>query len=204
MDLRRNLRDQRHRVLLALARRGNEDAFRRLYRELFGPVSAYVGRRVPNREDAEDVTALVFSRFVHRLDGYDADRGSVMTWVLTMARTAVIDQHRRRRPAAEPVDELADRLAGPGPGPLQECVRDEDLRRVRRLLERQPDDIREMFALRFEQGLRVHEVAEVMGLSPDAAKQRFARALRRLQLELKDEERGPGPNKGDAPCATID
>lgn len=198
------MRDRRQRVLLALARRGNEDAFRRLYGELFDPVNAYVQRRVPGKEDAEDITAQVFRNFLLRLDSFDAARGSVMTWVVTMARNGVIDHYRRSRPAAESVDDLADLLAGGQPNQLQTMIQDEDLKAVRRYLARQPAEIREMFALRFEQGLRVREVAEVMGLSSDAAKQRFARTFRKIQRQLTDEERDIGKGKGESPCAATD
>jgi RNA polymerase sigma-70 factor (ECF subfamily) len=201
------MRDRRQRVWLALARRGNEDAFRRLYRELFDPVAGYVRRRVNNPEDAEDITAQVFRSFLQRLDRYDAEKGSVMTWVIVMARNAVIDHHRRVRPETADVNELADVLAGDHPeqtGPLHDLVRDEEVRSVQRLLARQPADIREMFALRFEQGMRVREVATVMGLGEDAVKQRFARTFRKLQLQLRDEEKGIDRSKGESPCAATD
>lgn len=198
------MRDRRQRVLLALARRGNEDAFGRLYRELFDPVNAYVRRRVPGNEDAEDITAQVFRNFLLRLDGFDAARGSVMTWVVTMARNGVIDHYRRARPAADSVDDLAELLAGAQPNQLQAMIQDEDVQAVRRHLARQPADIREMFSLRFEQGLRVREVAEVMGLSGDATKQRFARTIRKIQRQLTDEERDIGQGKGESPCAATD
>ena len=198
------MRDRRQRVLLALAKRGNEDAFRRLYQELYEPVNRFVERRVPSREDAEDITAQVFGSFVQRMDRFDGSRGSVMTWVVTMARNRVIDHYRRTRPAAESVDDLAELLAGSQPTQLQAMVLDEELIAIRRHLARQPADIREMFALRFEQGLRVREVAEVMGLSSDAAKQRFARTFRKIQLQLRDEENVIGKRKGESPCAVTD
>jgi RNA polymerase sigma-70 factor (ECF subfamily) len=198
------VRDRRQHVLLTLAGRGNEDAFRRLYGELYQPVSSYVLHRITVREDAEDITSQVFHRFLQRLDSFDARKGSVMTWVLVMTRHAVIDHLRRRRPAEACVDDLAEQLAGAAPSPLQEVVADEQLHRVQRLLARQPADIREMFALRYEQGLRVREVARVMGLNEAAAKQRFARALRRIQLQLRDEDRDTGQGKGESPCAATD
>lgn len=208
MDLKKKLRDTRHRLWLELARKGNEDAFRHLYREIHDPVAAYVNRRVPQRADAEDLTAEVFRRFVSRLDGYDGGRGSVLTWVLTMARNAVIDHHRRARPDTVPADEMAELLAGDHPGALQSLIQAEDLRRVRSLLLKQPPEIREMFDLRFGQGLRVRQVAEVLGISPDAAKQRFARTLRQLQADLKDELKdNPTPErnrKGESPWAVTD
>ncbi len=80
-------------------------------------------------------------------------------------------------------------------------IDDEEIERVRRHLDRQPAEVREMFSLRFDQGLLVREVAEVMGVSPDAAKQRFARAFRKLQKELTEESK---PGRGEKPCAATD
>jgi len=202
------MRDRRHRLLLGLARRGSEDAFRRLYGELYGPVAGYVAARTTPREDAEDLTSDVFHRFVARIDRYDPTSGSVLTWLLAMAHNAVVDHHRRRRAhgaARErtvPVDEMADRLAAASDDPLGRLTRDEDLRDLDRLVRRLPAETREMFNLRFGEGLNVREVATVLGLGEDAVKQRFARALRQIRSELsttrsRREEGGPA-------CATSD
>jgi RNA polymerase sigma-70 factor (ECF subfamily) len=201
LDLRKRFRDRRQSLLLRLARRGNEDAFKRLYRELYAPVAAYIQSRVRNVEDAEDICSNVFKSFLLRLDAFDGSRGSVMTWVVAMARNAVIDHYRRTHRTDERAEDLIDTLADRRPTPLQEMIGDEEMDRVRRVLARQSAETREMFALRFEQGLRVREVAEVMGLSPDAAKQRFARAFHKLQQELTEEDK---PRRGEKPCAATD
>jgi RNA polymerase sigma-70 factor (ECF subfamily) len=207
LDLKRRLRDGRHGLWLRLARRGNEDAFRRLYGELYDPVAAYIASRTGNVHDAEDLTSQVFHRFLERLDRFEAGKGSVMTWVLTMARNAVIDHHRRldahgsARKMAVPVEELANVLAADQADALGSLIRDEDLRHIRALLRREPDEVREMFSLRFGEGLRVREVAEVMGLGEAAVKQRFARTLKRIRQELLTEEPEP---KGGPECMMAD
>ena len=205
MELRKRIRDRRQRLLLALARRGNEDAFTQLYRELFPPVARYIRKRIQNREDAEDLCADVFKKFLGGLDRFDSSRGSVMTWVVCLARNAAIDEYRRKRPTINEFDTVSGPLAGTlpdaGPGPLHVLIGNEEMNRVRHALARQPSEIQEMFSLRFEQGLRVREVAEVMGLSPDAAKQRFARALRALREELAET----GTSfRGEETCANTD
>lgn len=128
-----------------------------------------------------------------------------MTWIVTMARNAVIDYYRCVRPTAQDAEHLsgtlAETLADGQPSQLQKIIGNEEVDRIRRILARQPAEIREMFSLRFEQGLRVREVAEIMGLSQDAAKQRFARAFRKLQQELTDEDK---PRRGEKPCAATD
>ncbi len=204
MELKKKLRDKHHQLLMLLARKGNEDAFQRLYGEIHDPVAAYVHRRVSNEHDAEDIIADVFRKFLMRLDGYDPGRGSVLTWVVSIARHAVIDHHRRVRPAMVGSEEMAEILAGTRPGVLQSLIQEEDLLRVQALLLKQPLEIREMFDLRFGQGLRVHQVAAVMGISPDAAKQRFARTMKKLQMQLKAEEISRSNRKGASPWAAVD
>jgi RNA polymerase sigma-70 factor (ECF subfamily) len=201
LDLKRRWRDGRHGLWLRLARRGNEDAFRRLYGELYAPVAGYIAARCSSPTDAEDLTSAVFHRFLERLDRFEKGRGSVMTWILTMARSAVIDHHRRlaahggARRQTVPVEDLADVLAADQADPLGSLIRDEHLRQIRQLLRREPDEVREMFALRFGQGLRIGEVAAVLGLSEAAAKQRFARTLKKIRRELlaKQPETKGGP-----------
>ena len=207
MDLKRNLRDGRHGLWLRLARLGNEDAFRRLYGELYDPVAGYIAARTNNVHDAEDLTSAVFQKFLERLDRFEAGRGSVMTWILAMARNAVIDHHRRQgahgsaRARSVPVEELAEVLAADQRDTLGSLIRNEDLRQIRQLLLREPDDVREMFSLRFGQGLRVREVAAVMNLGEAAVKQRFARTLRKIRQELLAEE---PERKGGPECMIAD
>ena len=198
MDLKRNIRDGRHRLWWRLAREGQEDAFRRLYGELYGPVSGYVAARVGNGQDAEDLVGLVFQRFVETLDRYDSRQGSVLSWLLAMARNAVIDHHRHQaahgaaRSRTVDVADLAEVLAAAGAerdDPLAKLIRDEEDDQVRRWLQRQSPETREMFALRYGDGLRLAEVARVMDLSEEAVKQRFARTLRRIRQELLTETR---------------
>lgn len=206
MDLKRKMRDGRHRLWLGLARRGNEDAFRRLYKELYGPVAGYVAARVGNPQDAEDLTGTIFHKLVDGLDRFDDNRGSVMTWMLAMARNQIIDHHRIRqahgaaRERTIPVEEMADVLAANQGDPLGTMVRDEDLWQLRRLVRRQPEAVREMIALRFGEGLTVRETAGVLGLTEDAVKQRFARTFRKIRQELLIEE--PTREEGGPACVT--
>lgn len=169
---------------------------RALYRALYDPVAGYVARRIPDEEDAQDVVARVFHRFVASLDQVEPARGSVWTWVMTLTRHAVIDHWRARRPAGESIDELAEVLADSRPDPLDALVRSEDERLLHGVLRDEPDEIREIFSLHFVEGMRYAEIARVMGLSEGAVKQRFSRTMRRLRRDRRSKTHEKGDEHG--------
>jgi RNA polymerase sigma-70 factor, ECF subfamily len=165
---------------------GDGRAFRSLFRALHPVVYAYLASRTGDRADAEDLTAQAFAKVVENLSRYDRSRGSPRAWVLAIARNVLIDHLRARRnhtPLSEVEDVLADARTIPSDG-----GEDERLERVRAALQRYGPDVREMFALRFGDGLRYREIATVMGSSEAAIKQRFSRILRELEQRVRRGE----------------
>lgn len=183
MSLLDPLRDEINARRVSRAVAGDAAAFRALYRELHPAVAGFVGRRVRARADAEDLISRVFMAFVKHLGDYRRDRGSVHAWILRIARNAIIDDARARRPAL-PLDAVSEVL--PGAGDLL----GELLARERRdLLVDQiaalPAETRELLALRYADGLSHAEIAAVLGLRADAVKQRVSRTLRELRSRLQ-------------------
>jgi len=185
--LQQRRRDRRHARLVRQALSGSGSAFETLYGELYDVVADYLEPRAPTPQDAEDLIATVFHRFLQNLARFDPARGCVTAWLVTMARHALIDHLRRRRPQTD-IAPLADILAGPSPDPLRGLIRTEEADRVRSLVARQPAPIRELFALHYGQGLRVREIALLLDLSESAVKQRLSRARQTIRAQLQDDE----------------
>lgn len=181
-------RDERHADLVRRARRGDRRAFRRLFDELHDPVRGYVFRRVINKADAEDLVGKVFERVVERLDQFDPSRGALRPWVLRIARNAIIDHLRTRRVFA-PVDTLSDPLPTEARDPLDDLIERERVEMLAALVRELPTETRELIALRYGDGLRHREIAELQGLSVAAVKQRVSRARRELKARLHARER---------------
>ncbi len=186
MSLRRKLRDVRQARLLRQAVSGDARAFRLLYRELHGPLLRYLAARTGREEDAEDILSQVFHRWLRKLPDFDPDRGSVFAWSLAMTRSALIDHYRSRRDAMS-LDAVAEVLAGGG-DPLSSLILSEEAERAMAWIGARSPETREMFALRYGEGLRYGEIAECMGLSEAAVKQRFSRSLRDLRREFGSPE----------------
>jgi RNA polymerase sigma-70 factor (ECF subfamily) len=168
--------------LARLARRavsGDRRAFTRLYRDLHPLVARFVARRVDSRADAEELVAEVFRRVVEHLREFDPARGSVRAWSLRIARNAVIDHYRTRKsPVA--LEAIADGLCELA-GPLDHLLADERAARVRSLLDGFPAETRRLLALRYGDGLRHAEIAELLGLAEAVVRKRISRAVHELR-----------------------
>jgi RNA polymerase sigma-70 factor (ECF subfamily) len=194
-------RDERLQDLLGKAVAGDREAFRSLYRGLYDEVARFVGRRIANREDAEDLVARTFHRFLEGLGRFDARRGTVRMFVLSIARNALID-HLRASRAGVPLEEIAATLADDSESALDALVEDESERasahEARALVSELPAPTREILVLRYGDGLSHSEIAALTGASESAIKQKVSRALR----DLKERRRSRGTTRSQAPDET--
>lgn len=88
--------------------------------------------------------------------------------------------------AAPSSADWADGLVAGAPSPADQTLAQERDEAVRAALARLPEDYRRVLALRYEERSSFEEVGRRLGRSPNAAQKLFARALERLQQELKD------------------
>lgn len=178
---------------------GDRRAFTRLYRDLHPLVARFIARRVDSRADAEELVADVFRRVVEHLAEFDPKRGSVRAWVLRIGRNAVIDHYRtRKHPLAlgsvDSVGPLATlALNGNESGPLDHMLANERSARIRELLATCSDETRTLLAMRYGDGLRHAEIAELLGLGEAVVRKRISRAVRELRSRSRvlEDERDP-------------
>jgi RNA polymerase sigma-70 factor (ECF subfamily) len=167
--------------LAQAATAGDVDAVGRLYDELAAPIYRYVAMRLRRREDAEDVTQLVFERIVAGLPRYRHTGKPFAAWAFRIARNAVIDHHRRLRP----VERLAA-IADPADAALPEALslRGEAFRELRTAIRALTPDQQEALALRYGAGLSAEEAARVMGRRAGTIRGLTFRAIETLRRTL--------------------
>lgn len=160
---------------------GDTEALGRLYDALIDPIYRYVAVRIRRREDAEDVTQLVFERIVGALPRYRHNGKPFAAWAFRIARNAVIDHQRRLRPV-EPLGAIAepmDRLQ------LEDhALHDEEIRELRAAIRRLTPDQQEALALRYAAGLSAEEAARVMGRQAGTIRGLTFRAIESLRRHL--------------------
>lgn len=155
----------------------------------YDDVLAYCRRHAPAGVDPRDLTQEAFLRLVRA--GRYAERGKPLAYLLTIARNLCIDAGRRGRTEAMPLDfEIAD---------THDHATDLELALALEALDSQ---LREIIELRFDQGLSISEVAQVLGMSRFAASRRLRRALGELRTLLSDESTAQAPRSPTAQAAT--
>ena len=162
-------------------RRGDPQALEAVRDRCGTTVFSYLRHVLRDRAAAEDVFQQVFTEVWRRGASYDAQRGSLATWVLTIARSRAIDELRRRRPEPLDPDTMPETAV---PAPQDEVI---DRWRVAHLLTRLPVEERELLRLRFYLDLSQTEIAAQLGVPLGTVKSRMVRGLERLRAMLDEE-----------------
>ncbi len=158
---------------------------RRFQRRVFGLALTILH----DRGAAEEVAQETFVRAWRHGAAFDARKGDVGTWLLTIARNLAIDTLRMRR--AQPVDPqtlLVDEAA-PGDPIDERVVRNEEAGRVLMATRRLPPEQQRALLLAAFQGRSAREIGEIEGIPVGTAKTRIRRALIKLRddLGVRDE-----------------
>jgi RNA polymerase sigma-70 factor (ECF subfamily) len=155
------------------------------WRELMRAVKSYVGRRIPNPEDRDDLVQEVLLR-VHRGLGGLKGQAAPGPWIYSVARNAIIDHWRKRgRVAAIPVDEAEAAL-----GQLATATDDGDhlqqavAAHLAEMVTRLESPYRATLTLTELQGMKYVDAAKVLDVSLPAVKSRVLRGRQLLRQAL--------------------
>ncbi len=175
--------------LAAAAREGDRGAFEELVRRTARLVYAAVYVDVGRADRAEELTQETFLaavRHVRRL----AEPGKFRPWLLSVARTVVIDDARRRgRRKRGPPPAAGDvgLAASAGPTPLDAADRREQHDRALAALRSLPEAYRNPLAMRYLAGADAETIGRQLGLTNGSLRGLLHRGLTMLRERMKDD-----------------
>jgi RNA polymerase sigma-70 factor (ECF subfamily) len=176
-------------TLLRQMAEGNEQALAALFDRWQPLVHAVVLRIVRQRDDVEDVVEETFWQAWRQADRYEAARGAVQTWLLTIARSRALDRVRSmKRLREEPLegengDVLAQTAAEGDSGMDAESSERRTI--VLAALDELPPEQREALELGYFGGLSQSEIAERTGQPLGTIKTRMRLAMQKLRGRLQ-------------------
>ena len=172
--------------------RGEGAALAELYDRHARAVFSLAVRILGDQAEAEDIVQDVFSQAWSQASRYDASRGAVGAWLLTMARSRAIDRvrARRARPESRGVDaRMLGAIADLGARQDVALLTAEQVVRLRAALERLPLLQRIAIELAYYEGLTQAEIAERLEQPIGTVKTRVRLAL----LKLREAMAGSQP-----------
>ena len=165
---------------------GDDVAVRAIYARFGRPVYTLGLRLLGTREAAEELTQDVFLTAWRKAARFDATRGRLSTWLMTIAHNLAVDRLRREtgvtRPTLVLVDEVPER-AGIDEGAV---VLERDA--AVRALESLSDAERRLLARAYFRGLTAREISEADGIPLGTVKTRLRTAMIKVRRANEGKE----------------
>lgn len=156
------------------------DRIESLWKGYSGQLLAFIRRRVDDPAEAEDILQDVFLKMFERIDTLQ-DAEKLPGWMYRIARNAIVDYYRARRPVQALNAEMPPDLeTGESP------VREEVASWLTPLIALLPETYREAVWLSEVEGVTHQAVAERLNISLTAAKSRVRRGKVLMKEILTD------------------
>lgn len=185
-DAARAQTDQNLVVLMAEIAQGDQDAFARFYDQTQRLVFGLALRVLNDRGIAEEVTMDVFMQVWRQAANFETVRGTVLSWLMTIARTRSIDRLRASshlRQENETLDAVTEKAA-PAENPEKASIYAERQALVREALQQLTPEQRVLIEAGYFEGLSQSELAEKFSLPLGTVKTRVRAAMMVLKKQL--------------------
>lgn len=166
--------------LVQLAVKGNQEAFNHLYERYFTQVYKRVAYLIPT-EDIDDVTQEVLIAMLQSLKTFRGE-SKFSTWLRVITNRHIANYYRKNRRMLEESQLETETMQIRSEQNLSET----GLNRIylQRGLEKLPEHYQEVLLLRFAEGYKFQEMAEILDKNLDATKSLFRRAVSALRDQL--------------------
>ncbi|HEX9116994.1 MAG TPA: RNA polymerase sigma factor SigZ [Anaerolineae bacterium] len=149
-----------------------------VYEALHVDLRRFVLARIAEPAAADDVLQEIYLRVHTHIDSV-RDCARLQAWVYQVARNAIVDHYRSRRPVAE----LPETLMSPEAS-CENDVECELIAALAPMIDDLPEKYRQALTLTLYEGITQREVAKRLGISLSGAKSRVQRAREQLKASL--------------------
>jgi RNA polymerase sigma-70 factor (ECF subfamily) len=171
--------------LLKACGRGDQEAFSQLYDAVSARLFGLVLRVVRDRAQAEEVAQDAFLEIWRHAARYDPDRGSALSWMLTIAHRKAVDRVRSAEAQSRRDTSYEAREQDtPYDMTAEDAHRNLDAQRVRKGLDTLTETQRGALELAYFGGYTHREVAALLDIPIGTAKTRIRDGLIRLRDTL--------------------
>lgn len=164
------------------AQEGSSSSYETLLTEVYMFLQSYIGRKISNSSQVDDVIQEVLMAVHNSRHTYDCKK-SFMSWFLAITHYKISDSLRLQ--FKHQISELDENIVDSATDALSLLIENQTFSAVQLVLselEQKPRDVVNLLKL---EGLKVSEVAEKMNLSEANVKVIAHRAYQQLELKLR-------------------
>jgi RNA polymerase sigma-70 factor, ECF subfamily len=172
------------RLLARISSHRDRSAFERIFDAFAPKVKSFMMRKGASAEQAEDLVQETMIAVWSKAGLYVSDRGSVSTWIYTIARNLRIDRLRREKSTMfTDIDDFD--------APSEDASAEENYGRmeedslVARALQQIPEEQKQLLIMSYVEDLPQSEIANRLQIPLGTVKSRMRLAYRRLQKLLE-------------------
>ena len=169
--------------------------FNKIYEDNHRIVLSYVAQKVNDYTLAEEITNDVFIKLSRCLDSFNEEKANMLTWIMTFAKNAVIDQYRKRKLETISLssdifgdernnNSLENRIKAKTLTPYDALNSKDTMSNIDNAIGDLSETYFEVAYYFFTEELSYQEISEVMNISLGTVKGKISRARKALQAKL--------------------
>jgi RNA polymerase sigma-70 factor (ECF subfamily) len=174
-----NLSEKEIQNLILLAQQGDQGSFTQIYNLYFERVYKFIFFRTKIKEEAEDLTSLVFLKVWKNLKKYKFQKtAKFSTWLFQIARFTLIDYYRQAKSNVS-LSEVENFIGG------EFNQAEQEIAEVKRSMHKLPPEWQNIITLRYFDGLEYAQIAKITGKTSVGVRVIVHRAIKRFSKLLK-------------------
>ncbi len=171
--------------LLQRIAEGDKDALSSLYDRFIRQVYSLSLRMLENQSLAEEVAQDVFMTVWSRGTSYNSDRGSFISWLLSVTHNRCIDELRKRRRRARfatvDIDDVRFDIGGSADEVINAIFSRSSRAKIAEALNKLPPPQKQVIVMAYFQGLTQSEISGVLGTPLGTVKTRMRLGLQKMR-----------------------
>jgi RNA polymerase sigma-70 factor (ECF subfamily) len=172
---------ERLKELILCAKGGDNAAFEEVYSTYYTPLFRYIVSRIKDRQEALDMTQIVFVKIWNALPRWNTDHTSPLSFFFTVARNTLIDYFRKNAHKEIVSDEIVSIFAEEN-GTSDEASTARELgEALRNAVSQLSSEQQEIITLYYTHDRTYKEIAQITGKREDTIRQIHSRAIKKLR-----------------------
>jgi RNA polymerase sigma-70 factor, ECF subfamily len=172
-------------LLVNKVKKGDKEAYGKLYRRYFDSIYRYIFFRVgQDRETAEDLVQIVFFKALVKIDEFNEEGVGFRPWIYRIAHNQIIDHYRSYKSNSS----LTENLPDENQNFEDRVLKDLEYQKVLSAFEKIPEEQREIITMRFISELSNKEIADALNKNEEAVRSMIYRGVKNLRKILNKDE----------------